>query len=116
MNPSADFREFVASLAAASVLTLKTVEELLDREDGTASTGDSPSGAEGEPKPLTPDQITKRVGSGLSSAQRLIETLAMLEEKTKGNLTEDEGEYLQAALTELRMGYVRVSGRARKTS
>jgi hypothetical protein len=120
MNPSADFKEFVASLAAAAVLTLKTVEELLEREAGAAATSGGeatespPAGAEGEQEPLTPEQIKRRTDSGLASAQRLIDTLAMLEEKTKGNLTAEEGEYLQAALTELRMGYVRASGRTRK--
>lgn len=39
-------------------------------------------------------------------AKHTIEMIAMLQEKTKGNLTEDENKLLAALLTEIRMAYV----------
>lgn len=45
----------------------------------------------------------------LPEAKFGIDTLAVLEEKTKGNLTEDESRYLESVLTELRMKYVQSS-------
>ncbi len=42
----------------------------------------------------------------LESARYSIDLIAMLEEKTKGNLTPDEERYLKAALHDLRMRYV----------
>ena len=40
------------------------------------------------------------------AAGQAIEMLALLEEKTKGNLTEVEGQYLKQVLHELRMRYI----------
>ncbi len=45
----------------------------------------------------------------LPEAEFGIDTLAILEEKTKGNLTDDEERYLSSVLTELRMRYVQIS-------
>jgi len=39
-------------------------------------------------------------------AKHFIDTLAMLQEKTKGNLTEEESAHLRDALHQLRMAYV----------
>ena len=44
----------------------------------------------------------------LEYGKHLIDTLAMLEEKTKGNLTNDEAAMLENALHQLRMLYVAV--------
>ena len=92
----ADFRTFLASLAATTAATLHHVEKLL---------------AEAA-KPDTAEQIR----TGLATSQQLIDTLAMLEQKTKGNLTADEGEFLQSALAEVRIGYVRVLDRSRSAA
>ena len=43
----------------------------------------------------------------LPLAHQTIDTLEMIEEKTRGNLTEDEAKLLQSVLYELRMGFVR---------
>ena len=48
--------------------------------------------------------------SALLDAQIHIEMLEVLEEKTRGNLNEDEEKVLSTTLSELRMGYVRVAG------
>jgi hypothetical protein len=45
----------------------------------------------------------------LSLAKYNIDMLEMLEEKTKGNLTEDEKQALTNTLNELRMAYVKVA-------
>jgi len=42
-------------------------------------------------------------------AKHHVDTLAMLEEKTRGNLTDEEKEALDGALYEARMAYVRVA-------
>ena len=42
----------------------------------------------------------------LEAAGHAIEMLAMLEEKTKGNLTDDEAQFIKQVLYELRMRYV----------
>lgn len=55
----------------------------------------------GEPPPA-PD---------LAAAQETIELLAMLQEKTKGNLTSEEEEVLTGGLYELRMAFVEMTRR-----
>jgi hypothetical protein len=44
-------------------------------------------------------------------AQETIDLLAMLQEKTKGNLTQEEERFLGALLYDLRMRFVQASGR-----
>ena len=46
----------------------------------------------------------------LEMAKYNIDMLETIEEKTKGNLTEEEQKVLSTTLSELRMGYVRVAG------
>ena len=43
----------------------------------------------------------------LKAAQYVLDTLGMLEEKTKGNLAEAEAAYLEEVLYNLRMGFVK---------
>lgn len=44
----------------------------------------------------------------LDAAGHAIEMLALLEDKTKGNLTDDEAQFIKQALHELRVHYVEV--------
>ena len=53
------------------------------------------------------DPETEKVIVNLGLAKRMIDTIEMLEEKTKGNLTAPEANYLANSLYELRMNYVR---------
>ncbi len=46
----------------------------------------------------------------LEMAKYNIDMLQVLEEKTKGNLTEEEETVLENTLNELRMGYVKIAG------
>ena len=50
--------------------------------------------------------ITGKMERDLNMAKHSIDMLGMLEEKTRGNLTEDEQKYLSHALYELRMNYL----------
>ncbi len=52
----------------------------------------------------------------LDAARHLIDLLAILEEKTKGNLTLDEARLLENSVTELRFRFVQVSGEASKST
>jgi hypothetical protein len=74
-----DFYTFVLSLASSAFVHL----------------GDAPHPETGEPAP--PD---------LGLAQQTIEILAMLAEKTKGNLTAEEEAFLENLLTDLRLRFV----------
>jgi hypothetical protein len=58
----------------------------------------------------TPDGQT--VPPELEVAKHYIDLLALLGEKTKGNLTDDEKKLMGAALYELQMRFVQVSGAA----
>jgi len=50
--------------------------------------------------------ITGKIERNIEMAKHSIDMLAMLEEKTKGNLNEDESKYLAHVLYELRMNYL----------
>ena len=57
-----------------------------------------------------PDPISgERAESNLEGATQMIEILALLEQKTRGNLTAEEREVLNQVLYELRMRYVEVT-------
>jgi len=60
---------------------------------------------EGEEKDNPPD---------LSAARHAIDLLAMLEEKTRGNLSLEERRLLENSLTELRFRYVQATEKALK--
>jgi hypothetical protein len=53
-----------------------------------------------------PDPHTNQPATDLPAAQQLIDIIAMLEKKTRGNLDHDEQSMLEAILFELRMKYV----------
>lgn len=56
------------------------------------------------------DPSTGKKTTDLPMAQHSIDMIAMLEEKTRGNLSEDEGNLLKALISELRMAYVEAKG------
>lgn len=58
---------------------------------------------------LVENPLTKKKEKDLNQAKYLIDILSILEEKTKGNLTKDEQNYLQAFLYNLRMAYIEYS-------
>jgi len=78
--PRLDFSTFVLSLATSGMVHL----------------GLAPLGEGGVSEPNLP------------LAQQTIDTLDMLQEKTRGNLGEEEDHLLQSVLYELRMSFVKV--------
>ena len=52
-----------------------------------------------------------RSQANLPAAQQMIDILALLEEKTRGNLTAEERQLLEQVLFELRLRYVDVASR-----
>lgn len=77
------FTAFVVSLASSAAIHF----------------GDVPNPATGE-----------RSAPNLEGATQMIEILALLGEKTKGNLTAEERQVLEQVLYELRMRFVQVAG------
>lgn len=57
---------------------------------------------------LMANPLTGKVETDLPNAGYSIDLLAVFQEKTRGNLTEDEQRYLETALCDLRLQYVRV--------
>ncbi len=58
-----------------------------------------------------PDPISgERAELNLEGATQMIEILALLEQKTRGNLTAEEREVLNQVLYELRMRFVEATG------
>jgi hypothetical protein len=54
-----------------------------------------------------PDPVTgSKAEPNLEGAAQMIEILTLLEEKTRGNLTAEEGQLLEQVLYELRMRFV----------
>ena len=52
------------------------------------------------------NSISDKIEKDLQQAQLSIDILDMLEEKTKGNLSDDESRFLKGVLQELKLNYV----------
>jgi hypothetical protein len=57
-----------------------------------------------------PDPASGKTQKNLSAAKQTIDLLDMLNEKTKGNLNEQENNLIQGVLYELKMRYVKENG------
>ncbi len=55
---------------------------------------------------VVPNPATNKKEENLVQAKFLIDTLGMLKEKTKGNLTPEETNFMENVLYELRMQYI----------
>lgn len=58
---------------------------------------------------LVTDPLGPQFPTDLRAARQMIDIIAMLKEKTAGNLTPDEGVLLERVLTDLRMQFVSMS-------
>ncbi len=58
-----------------------------------------------------PEPETNKTRVDLPIAKQIIDTLGMLQEKTKGNLDQDEERLLKSVLYDLRMRYIQKSGK-----
>ena len=85
--PTLDFNALVLSLGSSVIIHL----------------GEAPDPTSGQ----------KRDKPDFTMAQQSIDLLAMLQEKTRGNLTADEARFLDNMLFDLRMLYVQVSQRGK---
>src|SRR6187551_2876822 len=57
-----------------------------------------------------PDPVSgETIPANLPAAQQMIDILSLLEEKTRGNLTAEERQFMEQILFELRMRYVEAS-------
>ncbi len=63
-----------------------------------------------------PNPLNNQTQKNLRQAKFLIDTLALLKEKTQGNLTQEENDMLHSALYELQMSYVEVMNQEGKIS
>jgi hypothetical protein len=86
-DPNINFSSFVLSMAATAAIHF----------------GDRLEPGETEPGPVD-----------LVSAAQMIDILALLEVKTKGNLTPDEEQLLEAILYELRLRFVEAQGQDKR--
>lgn len=77
-EPKIDFSSFVLSLASAVLIHLGEV----------------------------PDPLSNKKEADLGMAKQTIDVLNILEEKTRGNLTDDEKKIFENILADLRMRYV----------
>jgi len=85
--PALSFTAFVISLASSAAIHF----------------GDLPDPGSGQ-----------RSEPNLEGAAQMIEILALLEEKTKGNLTAEERQVLESVLYELRLRFVEASGAGKR--
>jgi hypothetical protein len=86
-QPQLSFTAFVLSLASSAAIHF----------------GDLPDPVSGE-----------RAEVNLEGATQMIEILSLLEQKTRGNLTNEEREILGQVLYELRMRYVEAAGAGKR--
>jgi len=56
---------------------------------------------------LIEDPISGQVSRNLELAKRLIDLLDLLKDRTKGNLEAEEEKFLEACLSQLKMGYLK---------
>jgi hypothetical protein len=94
-----DFNAFVLSLGSSAFIHLGLAPDPTGREPGV------PTGREQGP----PTEQSLRAQINLPLAQQSIDLLALLQEKTRGNLTPEEKRFLDDLLFELRMRYVEVA-------
>ena len=60
------------------------------------------------------DPQTKEKKVDLEAARQMIDTIDMLKEKTKGNLTDEEERFLENVLFNLKMSFVKITMRSEK--
>jgi len=91
-----DFRAFVANIAA-SAASLLSAATTAASDEADSRGADGGSGERPDPR------------AHLMMARQLIDTLIMLEGKTRGNLDKEEADFLAKALNDLRLAYVKTN-------
>ncbi|HHL40813.1 MAG TPA: DUF1844 domain-containing protein [Deltaproteobacteria bacterium] len=80
--PPASFTDFILSLSTSALVSLGEMD----------------------------NPLTKKKEKDAAAARHTIDLVALLQEKTKGNLTREEDAFLTQVLTDLRLRYARVFG------
>jgi Domain of unknown function (DUF1844) len=103
----AAFSGLVAGIAATTAGMLQEVGALIDGKVPEGTPGVDESGSEaGSPEPRA-----GAIRTGLANARHYIDTLAVLQQKTKGNLTQEEEQLLAGVLTDLKITFVKLNDR-----
>jgi hypothetical protein len=58
---------------------------------------------------MLPNPYQPHTKADIGAARQMIDILSLLQEKTAGNLTPDEEEFLNAYLGELKLNYVKIT-------
>ena len=61
-----------------------------------------------------PDPVSGKAEPNLMAARQLVDILAMLQDKTRGNLAPDETELIDTLLYELRLRFVEAAGQEKR--
>ena len=80
--PEIDFRNFILSISTSALIQLGEIQ----------------------------DPFTQKAAKNLPLAKQTIDLIGMLKEKTKGNLSPEEGKIIEYVLYDLRMKYVKAAG------
>lgn len=129
--PPAQSRDNVVPLEARERSTAPPVAEEAPKEEPREPESEPPPSRPGEPSlfsdlvsslayqaamlmGLIRDPLGPQMPTDMRAARQTIEMLAMLKEKTRGNLTAEEMTLLERALTDLRMQFVAMAQRSGK--
>ncbi len=80
--PEIDFKNFILSISTSALIQLGEIQ----------------------------DPFTQKTTKDLPLAKQTIDLIGMLKEKTKGNLSPEEGKIIEYILYDLRMKYVKAAG------
>jgi hypothetical protein len=101
--PPATFDSLVETLSMQAMASLNEAMQTAATEKPESGSSSGVEGSSSSPSGIPDPRFH------LSMAKYLIDTLSLLEEKTKGNLTSAEEQHLEKVLHDLRMGFVAVS-------
>jgi hypothetical protein len=104
---AAAFSALVAGLAATAAGVLRQVGALIEGKPAEGAPAPDEAGAEGGGAARRAEALR----TGLASARQYIDILIALQEKTKGNLTQDEERLLSSLLADLKISFVKLNDR-----
>jgi hypothetical protein len=106
---TAAFSGLVAGIFATAMGILQEIGSLIDGKPAEDTRAADNAASEAG----SPEQRAESVRTGLANAGHYIDALLMLQQKTKGNLTQEEERLLSSALTDLRITFVKLNDRWR---
>jgi hypothetical protein len=100
---TAAFAGLVAGIFATAMGMFQDLGSLMD--------GKPVEGAPGGEEGGSPERRAESIRTGLANTRHYIDVLLMLQQKTKGNLTEEEARLLGSAVNDLRIAFVKLNDR-----